>query len=306
MLNTLIVSGIGIILASLIGLVVGIAQLSSNWLVARIAETYVALFRNVPVLLQILFWDQAVFLRLPRVQDAITLPGPLYLTNRSVHTIGPQPTSTTLLWLIIIAIGVFVSLIVWYWLHQRQAHTGNPSPRLLIAVVIVGVAGLTGWLFLTPPPLSTSIPTIGRFNFEGGLELPRAYISLLLGLSLYTAAFIAENVRAGIQGVPKGQYEAARALGLRPSQRMRLVILPLALRIIIPPTTNQYLNLIKNSSLATAVGYPDLYQMSRTIVNNGGQLIPMIGLVMGSYLIISLTTSFLMNRYNRKISLQTK
>lgn len=301
--NTISVALVSIILASLLGLVVGIAQLSTNWLVARLAEMYVAIFRNVPVLLQIIFWDQAVFLKLPRVRNAIELPGPIYFSNRGLTMIGPQATATTTSWLFCILGGVMISIIVWYVLKGVQDRTGQQSPRFLIGTGIVLASAGLGWLVLTPQPLLINVPELRGLNFDGGLDLPRSYAALLFGLSVYTGAFIAENVRAGIQGIARGQYEAARAIGLKPGQQMRLVILPQALRIIIPPTTNQYLNLLKNSSLAIAIGYPDLYNIARTINNQTGQTVPIIGIIIASYLTISLVTSLLMNLYNRSIRL---
>lgn len=302
-LNTITIAVQGIVFASIVGLVIGIAQLSSNWLIARLAETYVAILRNIPVLLQILFWDQAVFLRLPRVQEAIELPGPVYISNRGIFMIAPYATETTQAWMLML-LGAFVfSGILWFWLKRRQDLTGQQSPRLLIGLSIVAVVGVAGWFFLNPRPAVLNVPELRGLNFLGGADYSRQYISLLFGLSLYTGAFIAENVRGGIQAISRGQYEAGRALGLSVGQQMRLVILPQALRVIIPPTTSQYLNLTKNSSLAIAIGYPDLYNIARTISNQTGQTVPIIGLIMVSYLSISLITSLLMNLYNRSVRL---
>jgi general L-amino acid transport system permease protein len=198
---------------------------------------------------------------------------------------------------------MLVAGVVSRALKIQQDRTGQQSPRLLIAVVVVLVSALAGWLVLSPNPLAITIPEFQRFNFQGGMQLTPEFAALLIGLTMYTGAFIAENVRAGIQGVTKGQKEAARALGLTPGQSMRLVILPQALRIIIPPTTSQYLNLTKNSSLAIAIAYADLFSVTRTIFNQTGQTVQIIGLIMVSYLTISLTTSLIMNIYNRQVRL---
>lgn len=301
--NTLSVTLIGIVLATVLGVVMGIAQLSSNWLVSRLAQTYVAIFRNTPVLVQLYFWYAAIFLQMPRVQQAIALPGPIYLSNRGVAMVGLVGTAALPWWLAFIAGGVVAAIVVWYALKRRQERTGQPNPRVLIALLVVLLSAGVGWLMLAIPPLELAIPERRGFNFRGGVQLTPEYAALLVGLVVYTGAFIAEIVRAGILGIPKGQREAALALGLSPGQSMRLVILPQALRIIIPPTTSQYLNLAKNSSLAIAIGFPDLFNVARTIANQTGQVVQMIGLIMLSYLSISLTTSLLMNLYNRRVRL---
>ncbi len=302
-INTLLVSILGIVLATLLGLLIGIAQLSSNWLVARLAQSYVVVFRHVPVLVQLFFWYQAVFLRLPRIQNAIELPGPIYLSNKGLIMVGLTATPSTSWWAGFILIGVLGAVTIWYGLKRRQERTGQQAPRFLISLLVVATTTIIGWLVLATPPLELTIPERRGLNYRGGFELTPEYAALLVGLVIYTAAFIAEIVRAGIQGVAKGQKEAARALGLSASQSLRLVILPQALRIIIPPTTSQYLNLAKNSSLAIAIGYPDLFSVSRTIMNQTAQTVPMIGLIMFSYLIISLITSVFMNLYNRRVRL---
>jgi general L-amino acid transport system permease protein len=301
--NTIIVSVAGIVLATLLGIIMGIAQLSGNWLIAQIARIYVAVFRNIPLLLQLLFWYFAVFQKLPGVRDSIELPGPIYINSRGLGMIGPEFTDTTGVWLGFILGGVIIASAVGYWLKREQDRTGRQSPRLLIGSGIVLLSAVIGWFVVSPNPFTITVPEFQRFNFQGGMSLEPEFAALLLGLVSYTGAFIAENVRAGIQGVSKGQKEAARAMGLSGGQSMRLVILPQALRIIIPPTTNQYLNLAKNSSLAIAIGYADLFQVSRTISNQTGQTVQIIGLVMVSYLTISLTTSLLMNLYNRSVRL---
>jgi general L-amino acid transport system permease protein len=267
------------------------------------AQTYVAIFRNTPLLVQLFFWYLAIFLQMPRVQQAIALPGPIYLSNRGVAMIGVVGTETLRLWLAFGLVGLVLAVVVSYLLRRRQERTGRTSPRLLIALAILLVAAALGWLLVGAAPLAVTVPVRRGFNFQGGVQVGPEYAALLVGLVLYTGAFIAENVRAGIQGISKGQKEAARALGLSAGQSMRLVVLPQALRIIIPPTTSQYLNLAKNSSLAIAIGFPDLFNVARTISNQTGQVVQLIGLIMVSYLMISLTTSLLMNLYNRRVRL---
>lgn len=301
--NTILVTVIGIILATIVGIVTGIAQLSSNWLLSRIAQGYVAIFRNIPLLVQLIFWYQAVFLQMPNVRNALHLPGPTYLSKRGLYIPGPVATTTTSTWLLFLVVGLGVTVVVWYLLKRHQDKTGQQSPRFLIALVIMAVSGGSGWFLLSPVPFEVTLPELRGLNFQGGLRLTPEYAALVFALVMYTGSFISENVRAGIQGVSKGQKEAARALGLRPSQSMRLVVLPQALRIIIPPTTNQYLNLVKNSSLAIAIGFPDLFNVARTTANQTGQAVQIIGLVMLSYLSISLITSLIMNIYNRKMQL---
>jgi general L-amino acid transport system permease protein len=302
--NTIIIAVLGIFLATIVGIVMGVTQLSSNWLLAKLAQGYVTIFRNIPLLLQLLFWYSGVFLvQLPNVRNAIGLPNIFYLSNRGVAFVGPEFTATAFAWLGFILAGVLVSVGVSLWLRRIRERTGRQYPLPLINLGIILGCALLGWLLLSPTPFIITVPALERFNIQGGVQLAPEMAALLLGLVIYTGAFIAENVRAGIQGVSKGQKEAARALGLSAGQSMRLVILPQALRIIIPPTTNQYLNLVKNSSLAIAIGYPDLFNVTRTIFNQTGQTVQIIGLIMVSYLIISLLTSLLMNLYNRSTRL---
>jgi general L-amino acid transport system permease protein len=300
--NTLSVVILGIILATILGIIAGVAQLSSNWLIAKIFQVYIAIFRNTPLLVQLFFWWSAVFLTLPRVQQAIELPGPIFLSNRGVAMIGLERTASFLSWLIILLIGLAAAWGVARYLKQRQDQTGKQSPRFWIGLGIVLVAGLVGAL-IVGVPFTVSMPERKGFNFTGGFQMSPEYAALLIGLVVYTGAFIAEAVRGGILGIAKGQKEAASALGLSSTQSMRLVVLPQALRIIVPPVTNQYLNLAKNSSLAIAIGFPDMYSVARTISNQTGQAVQMIGLIMLSYLTISLITSLIMNIYNRKVRL---
>jgi general L-amino acid transport system permease protein len=304
--NTILVSVVGIVLATLLGLVIGIARLSRNWIVNRLALGYVELFRNTPLLVQLFVIYFAVFLQLPPVRESIALPGPVILNQRGVFLPRPELAAGASGWLLLVAVGVGIALVAWLVAGRREA-AGRPVPGLRVAglAALVGLA-IGGWLLAEPAPVSLDIPEQGRFNFSGGLVLSPEFAALTLGLALYTAAFIAEIVRGGIEAVSKGQREAARAIGLREGQTLRLVILPQALRIIIPPLTSQYLNLAKNSSLALLIGYADLFNVSTTISNQTGQPVTVILIVMGFYLLISLFTSVLMNLYNRRVQIQVR
>jgi general L-amino acid transport system permease protein len=299
LLNTLFVSFVGIILATVLGVILGIARLSRNWLVNRAAAGYVEVVRNTPLLLQLFLIYFIVLLQLPPVRETIDLFGAAFLNQRGLFVPGPQPEPGFGLWLIIAAIG-FVAVVAGRILERRLEQRGRLGRRLGL-IGLAGFIGLAvvGWIVIGP--LTFDMPVRGRFNFTGGLALSTSFTALLLGLVLYTAGFIAEVVRGGIQAVRRGQVEAARALGLSEGDTLRFIVFPQALRVIVPPLTSQYLNLTKNSSLAIAVGYPDLFKVGKTIANQTGQPVAVIALVMGTYLAISLATSLLMNVYNRRI-----
>lgn len=303
LLNTLLVAILGIFFATILGIFIGVMRLSQNFLVNRIAGVYVDLFRNIPLLLLLIFWSQAVFLKLPRVQDAVILPGPIFLSQRGVAVPWGTPTDAWPLFLYTLVAGLVVAVSAGIVLKQISQRTSRkPVISLWIVLIFLAVA-LAGWLVL-PPPLTFTYPELVGFNTRGGRVLSPEFMAILSGLVIYTAAFIAEIVRSGIQAVSKGQREAAAALGLTGFQTLRLVIFPQALRVIIPPLTSQYLNLTKNSSLAIAVGYPDLFAVAgNTIRNQTGREIEVFLLVMGVYLSLSLLTSLLMNLYNRRIRL---
>jgi general L-amino acid transport system permease protein len=301
LLNTLLVAGIGVVLATLLGFLIGIARLSPNWLLARLAGGYVELVRNLPLLFQILFWYLAVLGTLPGPRQSISLWGEIFLNNRGL--IVPAPVAGKGAGYVAGAfiLGVLAIIALRHWARRRQARTGRRFPLLPGGFVLV--IGLPLMVMLAADfPIGIETPELRGFNFVGGIRLIPEFVALVLALAIYTAAFIAEIVRAGILAVPRGQTEAAFALGLRRGLTLRLVIVPQALRVIVPPLTNQYLNLTKNSSLAIAVGYPDLFAVfAGTVLNQTGQAIEIIGITMGVYLSISLLTSALMNWYNARI-----
>jgi general L-amino acid transport system permease protein len=308
-LNTVFLSVVGIVLATLLGLVLGVARLSPNWLLARVVGGYIELIRNTPLLLQLFIIYFVVLVQLPPVEDSLSLPGAVFLNQRGLFVPSPQFSSTFLVWLVIVVVATALALAGRAIGARREiarlrnAGRGgwlNRHAGLVGAIVVIGLAG-AAWVLLPQAPMHFDLPVAGRFNFSGGLALSTAFTAILVGLVLYTAAFIAEVVRGGIQAVRRGQVEAAHALGLSDRDTLRLVVFPQAMRIIVPPLTSQYLNLAKNSSLAIAVGYPDLFKVGTTMANQTGQPIPVIALVMGTYLVISLATSLLMNLYNRRV-----
>lgn len=305
LLNTLFVSFIGIILATVLGIIVGVARLSPNWLVNRIASTYVEIMRNTPLLVQLFLLYFAVFLRLPPVADAMTFPGSIYLSQRGIFVPAPETGPTLPAWLGFLGIGIVLAIVA-RMVGSRLRAAGRPSYRPgLVGLAIFLVFAVGGWL-IADAPLTINVPEPGRFNFTGGMALSPEFAALLVGLVIYTAAFIGEVVRGGIQAVRRGQVEAARALGMSEGETLRLIVFPQALRIIVPPLTSQYLNLAKNSSLAIAIGYPDLFKVGQTMSNQTGQPVPVIVLIMSTYLSISLVTSLFMNIYNRRVQVMER
>ena len=301
-LNTLKVSIIGIVCATLLGLLFGIARLSSNWLIRTIATAYVECFRNVPLLLQILFWYTAVVAQLPRVRESISVFGKAFINNRGVYLPSPEPTSGLKIWIGFLGVGLLLAVILYVVRWRQLQRLDRPGFRAKWALPVFLIIALCGW-FLTPGrPFTLDFPVLQGFNYKGGMRFSPEFSALLIGLSVYTGAFIAEIVRSGIQSVVKGQREAARAVGLNEGQTLRLIVLPQAVPIIVPPLTSQYLNLAKNSSLAVAIGFPDLFSIGNTIMPQTGQSIPVFAMIMVSYLIMSLTTSAAMNWYNRRVN----
>jgi len=301
-LNTLLVAFIGIILATIFGFIIGIARLSPNWVISRIAYVYIEIIRNVPLLLQIFFWYFAVLRAVPNPRNSVELPGSIFINNRGVF--APRlifESGSGLIW-----IGLLVAIVATFfikrWARKKQEATGEQFPVLRAAIgLIIGLPLIA--VIVTGFPLSLDMPELKGFNFVGGVKVTPEFMALLMALSIYTASFIAEIVRAGILAVSHGQSEAAHALGLRQGPTLRLVIIPQAMRVIIPPLTSQYLNLTKNSSLAVAIAYPDLVSVGGTILNQTGQAIEIIGIWMVVYLSLSLLTSAFMNWYNQRMAL---
>jgi general L-amino acid transport system permease protein len=301
-LNTLYVSFIGIIITIILGTFIGVARLSTNWLLSKLAAIFIEVFQDIPVLLQLFFWYALFYETLPTPRHALhPLPG-LLLCNRGVTFTVPKADPAHGYMAIAFLAGCVIVYLIRRLAKKRQEQTGQLFPIFRVsAVILLGLPLATWWLAGAPTALNA--PKLVGFNFTGGLTFSPEFIALLLGLVLYTAAFVAEVVRAGIQSVSKGQTEAAMALGLRPGMVLNLVILPQALRVIIPPLTSQMLNLTKNSTLAVAIGYPDFVSVANTTINQTGQAIEGVALIMALYLIFSLLTSAIMNWYNKKAAL---
>ncbi len=302
LLNTIIVAVAGVITATIIGFVVGIGRLSHNWLIRKLCTVYVEVFRNIPPLLVIFFWYFGILSQMPSVRQSLSLPLGVYVNTRGVFM--PAPVWGEGAWLIPVALlaAVFATVFVARWARKRQMATGKPFHTVRAGVALI--VGLPLIAFIaTGFPVSFDVPKPGGFNLTGGTQVKPEFLALFLALSFYTASFIAETVRGGVLGVSTGQTEASYALGLRPGQTMRLVVVPQALRLIIPPLSSQYLNLIKNSSLAIAIGYPDLVAIGGTILNQTGQSVEVVAIWMVIYLGISLVTSGFMNWFNARMAL---
>jgi len=301
LLNTLLVAALGVVLATLIGFLIGLGRLSPNWLIARLSGGYVESIRNVPLLLQLLFWYNAVLKTLPDLRGSLRLPGGAVLNNRGLFLPAVEFGAPFAAVLIAFVTAVVVAIALRIWTRWRFELTGKPVPlvwrtlALLIGFPLIASA-------ITGAPIRLGALHVSRFNVSGGVEILPEFAALVLALSVYTAAFIAEVVRAGVLAVERGQVEAAQSLGLRPRATLRLVVVPQAMRVIIPPLTSQYLNLLKNSSLAVAIGYPDLVQVfAGSVLNITGQAVEVIAVTMAVYLAISLLTSLLMNLYGRSV-----
>lgn len=301
-LNTIKVAFIGIIITTLLGTFVGIARLSSNWLVAKLSGWFIEVMQNIPVLLQLFFWYAIFYEAFPSPRQALNpFPG-VFLCNRGLIFGVPQVSEvhTAMGWALLVGIGIW-----WWvarWARRRQARTGELFPAHISGMLVCLALPVIVWL-VGGAPTVMDVPELRGFNFKGGVTVSPEFSALLIGLVLYTSAFVAEIVRAGIQSVSHGQVEAAMAIGLRPGQVLRLVILPQALRVIIPPLTSQMLNLTKNSSLAVAIGFPDFVAVANTTINQTGQAIEGVALIMVVYLFFSLSTSAFMNWYNKKMAL---
>lgn len=303
LLNTLLVSAIGVVFATIIGFVVAVLRLSPNWIVSKLATIYVELFRNIPLLLQLLFWYTVVLKSLPQPRQSISVFNAVFLNTRGLifpsllfHDNADLVGGALLL-------GIAAAVAFSIYAGRRQSATGQQLPSLWVSLALILGAPFLAYVLLGFP-IGLELPQLKGFNFSGGKQVFPEFAALLLGLSIYTGAFISEIVRSGIQAVGRGQHEAAAALGIRPGVTMRLVVIPQAMRVIVPPLTNQYLNLIKNSSLAVFIGYPDLVQVfAGTVLNQTGAAIQCMALTMVVYLAISLALSSLMNVYNRRVAL---
>jgi len=303
LMNTLLVSGLCIVFASLLGFFLGLARLSDNWLLRKLSTLYIETFRNIPPLLQIFFWYFAVLRNLPGPRQAVDAFDLAFLSNRGLYIPAPQIAEGMLALLAALACVAVITVGLFRYNRKHQMKTGQLRRTwpvtLALLVILSGMAHI-----IAGPAMHWDIPTLQGFNFRGGMVLIPELAALTLALSIYTSAFIAEIIRAGIQAVPFGQHEAARSLGLPNPVTLRQVIIPQAMRVIIPPLTSQYLNIVKNSSLAAAIGYPDMVSLfAGTVLNQTGQAIETIAITMSVYLIISLTISLLMNIYNRRIAL---
>ncbi len=305
-INTLLVSAIAIVASTLLGFFVGVLRLSTNWLVARLALAYVEIIRNTPLLLQIIFWYVGVFALLPRVKNSLDLSGGaevMFLNNRGLYSAAPVPGD--LFWMTIVA---FVAAVVGVfflrrWAHKRQDETGQQFPTLpASAGLLIVVPGMV--YLVTGSPLGWDIPTLQGFNFRGGFSVPPAFLALLVSLTIYHAAHLAEAVRAGILSVSKGQTEAALAIGLRANRAMVLIIIPQAMRAIMPPLISLWMNVVKNSSLAIAIGYSDVVALfMQTALNQAGYAVEMVAMTMAFYMFISLSISGVLNIYNKRVQL---
>ncbi|WP_336798348.1 amino acid ABC transporter permease [Erwinia aphidicola] len=301
--NTLLVSALCIVFASFLGFFIGLARLSDNWLLRKISNIYIETFRNIPPLLQIFFWYFAVLRNLPGPRQALNAFDLAFVSNRGLYIPWPEYAPGTLPFLLALLLAVLATVGLFRYNKKHQLKTGQLRRTWPAAIAMMVLFPLLASTF-AGSPMHWDIPELKGFNYRGGFVLIPELAALTLALSIYTSSFIAEVIRSGIQSVPHGQHEAARSLGLPNPVTLRQVIIPQAMRVIIPPLTSQYLNIVKNSSLAAAIGYPDMVSLfAGTVLNQTGQAIETIAITMGVYLIISLTISLLMNIYNRKIAL---
>ena len=285
----------------MLGFIIGLMRLSSNWLISRIALAYIEFHRNIPLLVLLFLWYFGVFTRLPQVKESITLPGPVYINQRGFYLTWPKLTESGSLFAISVVAGILLAIITWVVLRRIREAKGRETYFGWISLAVLILVPLIGWFASGGEPLYFDVPVLQGFNFQGGLRLTTEFSALLIGLAMYTASFIAEVFRSGILAVRKGQIEAARAVGLRYSQVLMLIIIPQAMRVIIPPMISQYLNLTKNSSLALAIGYQELFAIGKVTINQAGRAVPVFLLVMGTYLAISLLTSVVLNIYNKRV-----
>jgi len=301
-INTLLASAISVVLATLLGFFIGVLRLSSNWLIARVATVYIEIVRNVPLLVQLLFWYIAITKMLPNVRQSIMIGSEVALNVRGLFVPKPVPGEGSWVILAAVIVAIVAAVVIRRWSAQRQKATGQQFPAIWTGIGIIIVLPILANL-AAGSPVTWDPPVLKGFNFQGGLSLPPELVALVMGLSVYTSAYIAEIVRGGIIAVSHGQTEAALALGLSPSRNLRLVVIPQALRVITPPLTSQYLNIVKNSTLAGATGFPDLYAVIGTSQNQTGRAVECVAILMVFYLVVSLLISLFMNWYNKRIAL---
>jgi general L-amino acid transport system permease protein len=301
LINTLVVSAGGILFATLLGLIIGLMRLSSNWLISRVALAYIEFHRNIPLLVLLFLWYFGVFTKLPAVKESIALPGFMYINQRGFYLTWPRLAEGGTLFAVSVVAGFILAIITWVVLRRIREEKGKETYFGRVSLAVLILVPLIGWFASGGEPVRLDVPILQGFNFQGGLRLTTEFTALLIGLALYTSAFIAEVIRAGIQAVQKGQIEAAKAGGLRSSQVLMLIIIPQAMRVIIPPLISQYLNLTKNSSLALAIGYQELFAIGKVTINQAGRAVPVFILIMATYLAISLLTSIILNIYNKRV-----
>jgi len=301
LINTLVVSAGGILFATLLGFIIGLMRLSTNWLISRLALAYIEFHRNIPLLVLLFLWYFGVFTKLPAVKQSIAIPGFMYINQRGFYLTWPRLAQGGSLFAISLVAGVILAIIAWVVLRRIREEKGKETYFGRVSLAVLVLVPLVGWFASGGQPVRLDLPVLQGFNFQGGLRLTTEFTALLIGLAMYTAAFIAEVIRAGILAVQKGQIEAAKAGGLRPSQVLMLIIIPQAMRVIIPPLISQYLNLTKNSSLALAIGYQELFAIGKVTINQAGRAVPVFILIMATYLAISLLTSVILNVYNKRV-----
>ena len=301
LINTLVVSAAGILFATVLGFIFGLMRLSTNWLISHIALAYIEFHRNIPLLVLLFLWYFGVFTKLPAVKESIAVPGFIYINQRGFYLTWPQLAEGGALFAASLVAGILLAIITWSVLRRIREVKGKETYFGRVSLAVLILVPLVGWFASGGKPMLLDVPILKGFNFQGGLRLTTEFTALLIGLALYTSAFIAEVVRSGIQAVQKGQIEAAKAVGLRYSQILSLIIIPQAMRVIIPPLISQYLNLTKNSSLALVIGYQELFAIGKVTINQAGRAVPVFILVMATYLAISLLTSIFLNFYNKRV-----
>jgi general L-amino acid transport system permease protein len=306
LLNTLRVSVLGILMATILGTMVALARLSSNWLLSRIALAYIEFHRNIPLLVLLFIWYFAVFSQLPSLENSIVFPGPSYLNQRGAFLSWPRLNENGWIFVAALLVALVVAITIWVNLRRKREDSGEETNFIRNSLLSFAIISVIGWFLAGGDPFWVDVPAFEGFNIQGGLRFTPEFLGLFVGLFTYTAAFIAEVVRAGIQAVDKGQLEAASAVGLSSFQVLSLVIIPQSLRIIIPPMISQYLNLTKNSSLALAIGFQELFSVGKIVINQAGLAVPVFILIMASYLLLSGITSFILNIYNRRIQFTTR